>query len=301
MRLVVALGGNALGKSVKEQQKLVIDTATYLADYIEAGHQVVLAHGNGPQVGMINIGLEEYKVPLAECVAMSQGYIGYHLQNALQNELLKRNINKNVVSIVTQVEVDINDEAFSNPVKPIGSFYSKEEALLLEQQKGFTMKEDSGRGYRRVVASPKPVSIVEIDSIKSLIEAGNVVISCGGGGIPVIKEHGLYKGVPAVIDKDNASSKLANLLDADMFIILTEIDGCYINFRKDNEIKLGEVTVDDMLLYAKEDHFAKGAMLPKVLACCEFASTGKISVIASLENAKDVMSLKTGTIIKRKN
>ncbi|NFH88992.1 carbamate kinase [Clostridium botulinum] len=306
-KIVIALGGNALGNTLKEQMTAIKTTAKAIVDLIEDGNEVVISHGNGPQVGMINVAMSElhkldpkYSIcPMSVCVAMSQGYIGYDLQNQIKEELLNRNISKNVSTVITQVEVDSKDEAFKNPTKPIGSFMTKEEAEVAIKN-GENVLEDSGRGYRRVVASPKPVSIVEIGTIKSLIKDGQVVIACGGGGIPVIKEGNHLKGVGAVIDKDFASCTLAKDLDADCLIILTAVEKVAINFGKENEQWLADVKVSDMKKYLEEGHFAPGSMKPKVEAGIEFASSkeGRYSLITLLEKAKDGITGKTGTRIK---
>ncbi|KFX58597.1 carbamate kinase [Clostridium botulinum] len=306
-KIVIALGGNALGNTLKEQMTAIKTTAKAIVDLIEDGNEVVISHGNGPQVGMINIAMSElhkldskYSIcPMSVCVAMSQGYIGYDLQNQIKEELLNRNINKNVSTIITQVEVDSKDEAFKNPTKPIGSFMTKEEADIAIKN-GDNVIEDSGRGYRRIVASPKPVSIVEIGTIKSLIRDGQVVIACGGGGIPVIKEGNHLNGVGAVIDKDFASCTLAKELAADCLIILTAVEKVAINFGKENEQWLADVNVTDMKKYLEEGHFAPGSMKPKVEAGIEFASSkeGRYSLITLLEKAKDGITGKTGTRIK---
>ncbi|OQX93038.1 MAG: carbamate kinase [Tenericutes bacterium 4572_104] len=300
MKVVIALGGNALGKTANEQLELVKKTAIPIVDLIEEGNHVVIAHGNGPQVGMINKEMSHVNMPFPECGAMSQGYIGYHLQNAIKNELLNRGINKNVVTIITQVEVDRFDSGFKNPTKPIGEFLTKTQALELEKTKGYTMIEDSGRGYRRVVPSPKPVDIVEKEVVNNLVDTGTVVITVGGGGIPVYKDNG-YHGIAAVIDKDFASSKLAELVDADILCILTAVNNVAINFGKPNQIDLREVNIDYLNKLIKEGHFAKGSMLPKVEAAIRFveATNNKVAVIASLENAKEALKFKTGTIIKK--
>ncbi|NFG61191.1 carbamate kinase [Clostridium sp. CMCC3677] len=306
-KIVIALGGNALGNTLKEQMTAIKTTAKAIVDLIEDGNEVVISHGNGPQVGMINVAMSElhkldpkYSIcPMSVCVAMSQGYIGYDLQNQIKEELLNRNINKNVSTIITQVEVESKDKAFKNPTKPIGSFMTKEEADIAIKN-GDNVIEDSGRGYRRIVASPKPVSIVEIGTIKSLIKDGQVVIACGGGGIPVIKEGNHLKGVGAVIDKDFASCTLAKELDADCLIILTAVEKVAINFGKENEQWLADVNVTDMKKYLEEGHFAPGSMKPKVEAGIEFASSkeGRYSLITLLEKAKDGITGKTGTRIK---
>ncbi|MBE6053232.1 MAG: carbamate kinase [Clostridium sartagoforme] len=305
-KIVIALGGNALGNNLKEQMIAVRSTAKAIVDLIEEGHDVVISHGNGPQVGMINIAMTElnklnpkYSIcPMSVCVAMSQGYIGYDLQNTIREELLNRNIQKGVSTVITQVEVDKNDKAFENPTKPIGSFMTKEEADMAILH-GDKIIEDSGRGYRRVVASPKPKSIIEINTIKNLIDTGQVVIACGGGGIPVVKEGTHLKGVSAVIDKDFASCTLAKELEADCLIILTAVEKAAINYGKENEKWLDKVSVEEMKNYVNEGHFAPGSMKPKVEAGIEFAESkeGRYSLITLLEKAKDGILGKTGTRI----
>lgn len=301
-KIVVALGGNALGNSAEEQKELVKQTAVPIVDLIEAGHQVILAHGNGPQVGMINNAFSAGVtpgMPFPECGAMSQGYIGYHLQNAIREELRNRGLQHPVATIVTQVVVDENDPAFNDPSKPIGAFLSKEEADEVAKEKGYTMKEDAGRGYRRVVPSPKPIDVAELDTIKTLVDAGQIVITVGGGGIPVVVKDNRLEGVAAVIDKDFASGVLAEKLDADFLIILTAVEKAAINFGKENEKWLGDISVDEMEDYIKEGHFAKGSMLEKVEACVKFAKSkpGSKALITSLEKAKDGIDGKTGTRI----
>ena len=308
-RIVLALGGNALGNNLPEQMVAVKTTAKAIADLIEDGYEVVVTHGNGPQVGNINLAMEELHriypndplTPLSVCVAMSQGYIGYDLQNALREELLNRGINKSVSTIITQVCVDENDEAFNNPTKPIGKFLTKEEADNLIAN-GEHIISDSGRGYRRVVASPKPVDIIEIDTIKTLLESGQVVIAGGGGGIPVVKQGNHLKGVGAVIDKDFVSAKIAELIDADTLVILTAVEKVAINFGKPNEVWLDGLSVSQAEKYIKEDQFAKGSMLPKVQAAVMFAKLGdgKKALITLLKKAKDGLNGKTGTIISKK-
>lgn len=306
-RIVLALGGNALGNNLKEQMEAVRTTSSAIADLIEEGHDVVIAHGNGPQVGMITLALEaasktEAKtppIPLSVCVAMSQGYIGYDLQNALREELLDRKLNKPVATIVTQVEVNPDDPAFKDPSKPIGAFYSKEEADALIA-KGIPMKEDAGRGYRRVVASPMPTDVVEAATVRAMLDAGQVPIAVGGGGIPVKRAGGnRLDGVAAVVDKDFASAKLAELLDADMLIILTAVEKVAINFGKPNEEWLSELDSATAERYIKEEHFAKGSMLPKVEAALHFAKSkpGRQALITMLSKAKDGIAGKTGTVI----
>ena len=305
--IVIALGGNALGKSPKEQLELVKETAKSIVDLVEEGNNVVVSHGNGPQVGMINLAMEEShkninspEMPFAECGAMSQGYIGYHLQQSIQKELAKRNINKNCATIITQVEVDKNDKAFENPTKPIGSFYTEEEAKAISEEKGYVMKEDAGRGYRRVVASPKPIKIVEIMTIHDLIEKGNIVIACGGGGIPVVKGKDGYEGVDAVIDKDRTSARLALELNADVLLILTAVEQVYINYKQENEQGLSSLTIEEAMDLIKNKEVAEGSMLPKVEACCEFAKdSNSYALITSLEKAKAALAGQTGTIIKK--
>ena len=302
-KLVIALGGNALGNTPYEQLRLVTETAKPIVDLIEAGNQVVIAHGNGPQVGMINLAMStaaaakaiKSDMPFPECGAMSQGYIGYHLQNSIQNELKARGIKKNVATVVTQVLVDENDPAFQHPSKPIGAFYSKEEADRIAAEKGYTMIEDAGRGYRQVVPSPKPVDVVEKDMVNTLIDAGHVVITVGGGGIPVIEKEGKLVGVPAVIDKDFASAKLAELVKADALVILTAVDRVAINWGKPNQESLDEMTVEQAERYCEEGHFAPGSMLPKVKAAISFAKTGCEAIIASLENAEAAVRGESGT------
>lgn len=276
-KIVVALGGNALGQSPEEQLELVKGTAKSLVSLIQKGYEVVISHGNGPQVGSINLGLnyaaengQGPAFPFPECGAMSQAYIGYQLQESLLNELHALNIDKQVVTLVTQVEVAGDDQAFNNPTKPIGLFYTKEQAEQTMEEKGYKFVEDSGRGYRRVVPSPMPINIVELDSIETLIKHGTLVIAAGGGGIPVVKEEGNYKGVDAVIDKDKTSALLAAHLKSDQLIILTAVDYVYINYGKDNQEALGEVTVDEMNQHIADGQFAKGSMLPKVEAALQF-------------------------------
>jgi len=307
-KIVVALGGNALGKTPKEQLGLVRDTAKPIVDLIQDGHEVVLAHGNGPQVGMINLAMETAsthetagtpEMPFPECGAMSQGYIGFHLQNAIREELLSRDMKTPVATVVTQVIVDKNDPAFENPTKPIGAFYSKEESDKLATDKGFSMVEDAGRGWRRVVPSPIPVDVAEKATVSTLVDAGHVVITVGGGGIPVVQEGHKLVGVPAVIDKDFASAKIAEILDADYLIILTAVEKVAINFGKENEEWLSEMDIPMAEKLVGEGHFAPGSMLPKVRAAMQFADSkpGRKSLITSLEKAKEGIMGKTGTLI----
>lgn len=308
-RIVIALGGNALGNNLPEQMQAVKHTSRAIADLIEAGNEVVIAHGNGPQVGMIQKAMAELTranpakyipCPLSVCVAMSQGYIGYDLQNGLREELLNRGIRKGVSTVLTQVEVDPEDPAFQHPSKPIGAFMTKEEAERMVAERGYDVVEDSGRGYRRVVASPRPQSIVEIESIRDMVDAGLVVIACGGGGIPVYKTEGNHlKGAAAVIDKDFASCTLAQQLDADMLIILTAVEKVAVNYGKPDQQWLDRLTPEEALAYAEEGQFAPGSMLPKVQAAVEFAQSkpGRTALITLLEKAKDGIDGKTGTSI----
>ncbi len=307
-RIVIALGGNALGNTLPEQMIAVKTTSRAIVDLIEDGHEVIIAHGNGPQVGMINQAMIELSradeaqpnTPLSVCVAMSQAYIGYDLQNAIREELLNRGLkNIPVATIITQVRVDENDPAFQSPVKPIGRFMSKEQAMTAAEKYGHEMREDSGRGYRRVVASPKPVEIVEIGAIRTLVEAGEIVIACGGGGIPVTLNGNHLKGASAVIDKDFASCLMAKELCADVLIILTAVEKVAINFGKPNQQWLSSMSVEQAREYIAQGQFAPGSMLPKVLAAVDFASSkpGRTALITLLEKAKDGILGKTGTVI----
>ena len=303
-KYVVSLGGNALGNNAEEQKQALIKVADAISDLVAKGNEVAIVHGNGPQVGMINLAFETSKetpnMPFPECGAMSEGYIGYHVQNALYNCFKAKGINKTVSTVVTQVLVDAKDPLFNNPSKPIGSFYSKEEAKIISEEKGYIMKEDAGRGYRRVVPSPLPIDIIEKESIKTLLDNGQVVICAGGGGIPVIIKDNKLEGVAAVIDKDYASSKLAELINADYLVILTAVDNVHLNHNKDDEFALTNVTKKDMATYLEAGHFAKGSMYPKVQAALKFLDKGsnKVAVIASLDNAKEAFKLKAGTIIR---
>ena len=309
-KIVIALGGNAFGDTPKEQLEAVKKTARPIVDLIEGGNQVILTHGNGPQVGMINTALGkaaeiDEKIPdidFPECGAMSQGYIGFHLQSAVREELRNRNMSKSVASIITQVIVDKNDKAFENPTKPVGIFYTKEEAEKIEKEKGYIMAEDSGRGYRRVVPSPMPEKIVEAEIIKDLVEKEHVVITVGGGGIPVIENGNQLQGIPAVIDKDFASERLAELLEADYLIILTGVEKVAVNFGKPDQKWLDEISVSEAEQYIKEGHFAPGSMLPKVEAAIKFIKSNpdKKALITSLEKAKDGINGLTGTVITGK-
>ena len=306
-KLVIALGGNALGNTPYEQLRLVQQTAKPIVDLIEAGHKVVIAHGNGPQVGMINLAMStaaeakaiKSDMPFPECGAMSQGYIGYHLQNSIQNELAARGLCKSVATVVTQVLVDPDDPAFSHPTKPIGAFYTKAQAEAIAAEKGYTMVEDAGRGYRQVVPSPKPIDVIEKDAVNTLIDAGHVVITVGGGGIPVVREGNRLVGVPAVIDKDFASAKLAELVDADRLVILTAVDRVMIHYGKPEQRAIERMTCAEAEQYIAEGHFAPGSMLPKVQAAMSFARTGKEAIIASLENAAAALRGESGTVVTK--
>lgn len=303
-RVVIALGGNALGNTLPEQMAAVKITAKAIVDLIEDGCEVVVSHGNGPQVGMVNNAMialthedeAQPNTPLSVCVAMSQAYIGYDLQNALREELLNRNItNVPVATMITQVRVDENDPAFQNPSKPIGKFVDAEQAKKMEESFSYIMKEDSGRGYRRVVASPKPVEIIEIETIRTMVNAGNLVIAGGGGGIPVTRQGNHLKGASAVIDKDFASCLLAKELDADYLIILTAVEKVALNFGKPDEKWLGDISVAEANQYISEGHFAPGSMLPKVQAAVDFASSkeGRTALITLLEKSRDAVQGKT--------
>lgn len=305
-KVVIALGGNALGKDVEEQKEAVAKTAKVIVDLAQQGLDIIVTHGNGPQVGMIQNAMdnlvvmhENYKqVPLPTSVAMSQGYIGIDLQNAIKYELYSRNIEGKVSTILSQVEVDKNDPAFENPTKPIGRFLTKEEAEENEAN-GVRCMEDAGRGYRVVVASPMPQRIRELETIKTLVNAGHIVITCGGGGIPVISENGKLVGVNAVIDKDNASSLLAAQLGAEYLVILTAVEKVAINFGKENQEWLSDLTVEQAKEYIAEEQFAKGSMLPKIEAAIRFAESGegRRTLITLLDKAAEGIAGKTGTVI----
>ena len=308
-KLVIALGGNALqegnGPATAEAQLEVVEkTSAYIADIIEKGYQVILAHGNGPQVGRIVLQNENSvnvtpAMPFDVCGAMSQGMIGYHMQQGLTKAMRARGNHTGAATVVTQVVVDKDDKAFLAPSKPIGPFYSEEEAKKLQAEKGYSVKEDSGRGWRRVVASPMPVEIVELPEVKCLINGGFVVITVGGGGIPVIREGSKLSGTPAVIDKDFGSELLAELLDADMLIILTAVEKVAINYNKPDQKGLDDLTPAEAYKYMEENQFAKGSMLPKVQAAVKFAESkaGRTALITLLEKAKDGIEGKTGTRI----
>ena len=309
-KLVIALGGNALqeaGKPATAQAQLEVveKTSEYIADIVERGYEVIVAHGNGPQVGSIVIQNEGASastpaMPFDVCGAMSQGMIGYHIQQGLSKVLRHRGINKNVVTVVTQVVVDKDDPKFKAPSKPIGPFYTEEEAKAIAAEKGYTMKEDAGRGWRRVVASPLPVEIVELDAVKTLNDAGFVVVTVGGGGIPVVRnEAGDLEGVAAVIDKDLASEKLARDMDADALVILTAVEKVSINFKKPDQKDLDRMSAAEAKQYIKEGHFAPGSMLPKIEAALNFVESkpGRIAIITSLDKAVDAIEGRAGTTI----
>ncbi len=306
-QLVIALGGNALGNTPDEQKQAVLAAANHIVNLVKDGYKIVIVHGNGPQVGMINLAFElAYQqnsnvsaMPFAECCGMSQGYIGFHLQNALQNTFLEQGLTTHVSTAITQVIVDRNDPAFQHPTKPVGLFYSAAAAKEIEQAKGYTFVEDSGRGFRRVVPSPEPVDIKEKGTIRCLMDNGDVVIACGGGGIPVYRENGLLHSVDAVIDKDKAAAKLADVISADTFIILTAVPRVAINFGKPEQKWLERITVEEAKSYIAEGHFAPGSMLPKVEAAIKFVESrpGREAVITSLENAYKAITEDNGTII----
>mgnify|MGYP002862001558 CR=1 FL=1 len=309
-RVVIALGGNALGKNLEEQRRDVKVSAKAIADLLEENCEVLVVHGNGPQVGLINNAFNEYynnhkndggfAVPLSMAGAMSEAYIGYDLQNALQEEFANRKLKVNgVATLITQTEVDEKDPAFKNPTKPIGLFMTKEQAEEKAKELGWEIVEDSGRGYRRVVASPIPTHVVEIDAIKAMFDAGSIVICAGGGGIPVFKRGNGHEGAPAVIDKDNAASLLARQINADMLIILTAVEKVSINFNKPDQKSLDKMTVAEAKKYSEEGQFAPGSMLPKIRAASLFAQSGKgkKAIIGHLYKAKETIQGLTGTII----
>ena len=310
--IVIALGGNALGNSQEEQLKLLEGVAKIIVTLVKDGNRIVLTHGNGPQVGQIFLAMDyssqsETKtpfMPFPECGSMSQGYIGYQMQQCIQDELERQNIKKDCATLITQVLVDSGDSAFDNPTKPIGKFYSKEEADFISKEKGYVFVEDAGRGYRRVVPSPIPKDIIEKRIIKQLVDNDNIVICAGGGGIPVVKTDRikLLEGVDAVIDKDRTAALLAKELDADILLILTAIDKVYVNFNKENQIALDYVNVKEDYKYIEKGEFAKGSMLPKIEACLEFVkdNPSKKAIIGSLENASEAIKGLSGTVIRYK-
>ncbi|MDK2899495.1 MAG: carbamate kinase [Patescibacteria group bacterium] len=309
-RIVIALGGNALQRkgeaSAESQQKIADETARQLAPLVMDGYRIVIVHGNGPQVGNIVIHEEAINtddvpsLPLDSCVAMSQGSIGYWLQQALTDELRKKELDNTVVTLITQMLVDKNDMAFKNPSKPIGPFYvTKEKAMIQSATRGFVVKEDAGRGWRRVVPSPKPIEIIEKDAIKVLINSGAVVIAAGGGGVPVFmtKDEGLH-GIEAVIDKDFSAAVLADLIDANKLIILTSVDAAMLNYGKPNQQMIGKIDRSKMQSYIADAQFSSGSMLPKVQAALQFVNKpGRTAVIASLEKAAEAVDGNIGTII----
>ena len=305
-KVVIALGGNALGKDIEEQKEAVDNTAKVIVDLAQQGLDIIVTHGNGPQVGMIQNAMDNlivmqqnYKqVPLPTSVAMSQGYIGIDLQNAIKYELFSRGIDGKVSTILSQVEVDPDDPAFENPTKPIGRFMTKEEAEENEAN-GIRCMEDAGRGYRIVVASPMPKRIRELETIKTLVGAGHIVITCGGGGIPVVSQDGKLVGTNAVIDKDNASSLLAAELGADFLVILTAVEKVAINWGKENQEWLSDLTVEQAKEYIAQEQFAKGSMLPKVEAAVRFAESGegRRALITLLDKAAEGIAGKTGTVL----
>lgn len=310
-RIVIALGGNALAEQGKPataeaQLEVVEKTSGYIADILEKGYHICLAHGNGPQVGRIVLQNENCDseatpaMPFDVCGAMSQGYIGYHMAQGLGKALKDRGSDIKVACVVTQSVVDKDDPWFKNPTKPVGPFYSEEEAKKIAETKGYTMKEDAGRGWRRVVASPNPVRIVEIDAIRALDEAGIVPICVGGGGIPVIvNDEGNLEGAAAVIDKDLGSELLAENLDSDALVILTAVPKVYINYNKPDQKALDHLTIEEAKKYMEEGHFASGSMLPKIEAALKFAESkpGRVAIITSLDKAVDALEGKDGTWI----
>ncbi|CCQ93453.1 amino acid (carbamate) kinase [[Clostridium] ultunense Esp] len=309
-RIVIALGGNALQEnpediSAEAQLETAKKTAASIVDFIEEGHEVVIVHGNGPQVGQIVSVYEKAtgipNMPFPECGAMSQGYIGYHLQQSIGEEMRKRGIDKGITAMITQVLIDEEDPAFCNPTKPVGSFFSKEEAMELERRKGYIMKEDAGRGWRRVVPSPEPIDIIESKTLKALVESNFIVITAGGGGIPVIrKDNGKLEGIPAVIDKDLAAELVGEVVDADMLIILTAVEKVCIDFHKPTEKGLERLTVEEAEQYMEEGQFAPGSMLPKIKAAIKFVKSkkGRRAIITSLDKARECVKERVGTRIE---
>lgn len=304
-KIVVALGGNALGNNLPEQMAALKKAVVPIADLIESGFDVVVSHGNGPQVGMIKLAMDELSeqhadkyttTPLSVCVAMSQGYIGYDIQNALREELKDRGIDKGVVSLITQVVVDADDPAFDNPNKPIGRYLTEKEAER-ERAAGHIVKDDAGRGLRRMVSSPEPKEIVEAPAIKALLKDGQIVVAGGGGGIPVTKEGNHLRGAAAVIDKDLVSSLMASSLNTDMLMILTAIDQVAVNFGKPDQKGIDIMTVAEAKKYIEEGQFAPGSMLPKVEATVKFVEGGvaREALITELSKAKEALEGKTGT------
>ncbi len=309
MKIVVALGGNALGNTPVEQLEIIERASKTIADLIEMGHELVITHGNGPQVGMIfnsfyianNLTGEVPEMPFPEAIGMSQGYIGYHLQNKIGEELINRNIYKAVVTLITQVVVDREDQAFDKKTKPIGPFYTEEEVKKLKEMTPHEYKEDAGRGYRRMVASPKPLYIVESDVIEKLTRDNTLVIASGGGGIPVYQDGNKLVGVDAVVDKDYASAKLAEDIGADLLIIFTAVDKVAINFGQEDEKGLDKITLAQIDAYIESGEFAEGSMLPKIKAAREFVGSkaGNKAIIASLDHgiSANETLLEIGTLI----
>ena len=309
-RIVIALGGNALGNTAAEQREMISRAAPSLIGLIRQGHEIIVTHGNGPQVGVIQLAFEDAfekgvlpaAMPLPECTAMSQGYIGYHLQKGLLEQLRREGMPWHVATVVTQMVVDPRDAAFQNPTKPIGAFYSREEMEALRKENPqWVFQEDSGRGFRRVVASPKPLDIVEKDSILNLLDHEFVVIACGGGGIPVVKkDEDDYEGVDGVIDKDLAAAKLADLVEADRLFILTAVDKVCLSYNTPQARELDEMTLKEAELYTSQGQFAAGSMLPKVEAAVSFVKgkPGRLATIGSLEQAPLAMEGKAGTLIR---
>lgn len=305
-RIVMALGHHALGTNLPEQKDAVTKTAKVIADFIQEGWQVAIVHSNAPQVGMIHTAMNEFgkqhegytSAPMSVCSAMSQGYIGYDLQNGIRTELMKRGIYKPVATILTQMMVDPYDEAFYTPLKHIGRFMTAEEAKV-EEEKGNYVEEVSGKGFRRVVASPKPVAIVEIDIIKAVLDADQMVIACGGGGIPVMEQGYTLKGASAVIEKDRAAGLLAKEVDADILMILTGVDNVTLNYGTDNEKPISSMTIDTANQYMNEGHFEFASMLPKIEASIDFLThgNGRTAIITSLDKAKESLAGKAGTTI----
>ena len=305
-KIVVALGRNAFGETFPEQKENVSKAAKAIADLVEMKYDIVITHSNGPQVGMIQTAMTEFArldhrytvAPMSLCGAMSQGYIGYDLQNAIRTELLNRGIYKTVSTIITQVKVDPFDPAFSNPTKVIGRYMTKEEAEAEEAKGNYVVEEPEG--YRRIIAAPKPMDIYEIDAVNALLDAHQIVIAAGGGGIPVLKQANRLKGASAVIEKDLASGKLAELLDADVLLLLTGEKKLYLNYGKDNCEPLDTISVDKARSYIAEGQFAETSILPKVVAAVSFVSgkPGRVTVIADLDDAKAALEEKAGTIIK---
>ena len=302
-KIVIALGGNALGKNALEQKEIVKKTAKAILDLYEQGNTLLVIHGNGPQVGMINNSFQKAKeqMPLPECTAMSQGYIGYHIQNAIQNEVNKRKLDTNVVTLISQTLVDIKDVSLKNPSKPIGSFYSKSEALKLAKENNWVVKEDANRGWRQVVPSPKPIGIVEEKTIQHLLNVPKtIVITGGGGGIPVFKEKNLLKSVDAVIDKDLTAAKIASSINADIFMILTAVDKIFLNFGKPNQKEIDNISLQKLTTHYDNNAFAKGSMKPKVKAVINFVNeTGNDAYIADLSLIDKVLQRESGTKITK--